>query len=493
MLQGFLTKLSEIFYTNGNAGDGSIAQHSSEEIACARSKAQGEWFSAIAALEKLLLPPSQELSPDNFSGRGLILSGVTPILSNPDLVPYFRAGIFTPKAFKNGALIPFKLPADCQQSAATIAPFIVELPLFPQDPIASEPFCVVFTPQFGLLMVLGEDETGLPAFQFSFEPEAVKQAWETLRSRLILAKSPQLSQLDRWVAEFSPSTPDYRLVMEFSRQLLKHLPTAPTLQLKKTRCIQAIEPENAETPRETPVRQSFDIELLQALTHEVRTPLTTIRTLTRLLLKRNSFSADVVKRLEAIDRECTDQINRMELIFRAAELEGQPSQEKQVELVPMSLERIFQNSIPQWKQQAQRRSILLDVILPKKLPQVVSDPAMLERVLTGLMEQFIHSLPGGGQIRVEVNTAGNQLKLQFHTRSRERCDRPNSLKALGQLLMFQPETGSLSLNMNVTKNLCQALGGKLTVRQRSHQGEVLTIFLPLGGTYTRVDYKTIGV
>jgi hypothetical protein len=54
--------------------------------------------------------------------------------------------------------------------------------------------------------------------------------------------------------------------------------------------------------------------------------------------------------------------------------------------------------------------------------------------------------------------------------------------------MFQPETGCLSLNLEVTKNLFQALGGKLTVRQRSRrdplrgaqQEEVLTIFLPLG-------------
>jgi hypothetical protein len=45
--------------------------------------------------------------------------------------------------------------------------------------------------------------------------------------------------------------------------------------------------------------------------------------------------------------------------------------------------------------------------------------------------------------------------------------------------MFQPETGGLSLNLNATKNLFQALGGKLIVRQRPQAGEVLTVFLPL--------------
>jgi signal transduction histidine kinase len=35
------------------------------------------------------------------------------------------------------------------------------------------------------------------------------------------------------------------------------------------------------------------------------------------------------------------------------------------------------------------------------------------------------------------------------------------------------------LNLNVTKHLFQALGGKLIVRQRPQEGEVMTIFLPL--------------
>ncbi|NJL53624.1 MAG: hypothetical protein HC930_18300, partial [Hydrococcus sp. SU_1_0] len=38
------------------------------------------------------------------------------------------------------------------------------------------------------------------------------------------------------------------------------------------------------------------------------------------------------------------------------------------------------------------------------------------------------------------------------------------------------------LNLDATKNIFQALGGKLTVRQRQAQGKELTIFLPLGNT-----------
>jgi len=89
-----------------------------------------------------------------------------------------------------------------------------------------------------------------------------------------------------------------------------------------------------------------DVELLQAFAHEVRTPLTTIRTLTRLLLKRRDLATDVSKRLEIIDHECTEQIDRMELLFRAAELETSTIKHTSTHLTVMSLAQVLQHSIP---------------------------------------------------------------------------------------------------------------------------------------------------
>ncbi|MEQ8962529.1 MAG: sensor histidine kinase, partial [Coleofasciculus sp. C2-GNP5-27] len=159
-----------------------------------------------------------------------------------------------------------------------------------------------------------------------------------------------------------------------------------------------------------------------------------------------------------------------------------------VNLTSMSLAQILQTSIPHWQKQAQRRNVSLDVVLPQNLPTVVSNPAMLDQVLTGLVENFTRTLPAGGHIQVQVTPAGDQLKLQFHSQpdpnnsgnldkfGQSTCQ---TLKSICQLLLFQPETGSLSLNLNVTKHLFQALGGKLIVRQRPQAGEVMTIFLPL--------------
>lgn len=224
---------------------------------------------------------------------------------------------------------------------------------------------------------------------------------------------------------------------------------------------------------------ALDVELLQAIAHEVRTPLSTIRTLTRLLLKRTTDPV-IRKRLETIDRECTEQIDRFGLFFRAVELETSKEKQSAIQLTAISLTDIFSQCIPRWQKQASRRNLTLEVALPQNMPRVVSDPTMLDRVLTGAIENFTSSLPAGCLVQVQVTLAGDRLKMVCSTEKAE-CYRGTMppLKSIGQLLAFQPETGSVTLNLSATKHLFQALGAKMTVRERSPQGQILTIFLPL--------------
>lgn len=474
MLEGSLGKLSDIF----RGRDGSPSETATldspypnlgEWIARARSRAEGEWFGAIASLESLL---GQTGDP------GFLLSGPTAMIRDPIALEGLSVGIFSVKALKQLRWLGFELPSSENHHGETDTANFSEYPLLPNDPIANERFCLVITPAFSLLLVLGEDEWGLPAFHFSFDPEIVQHGWECLRERLSLTRHPRLSELTGSIEKTGFHSPDYRLVSEFSRNLLKSLPIPLAVEDKKTKPYSSADDRQEEKTEEAIENPpGLDLELLRALTHEIRTPLTTIRTITRLLLKRAKITEDVRKHLETIDTECSEQIDRMELIFRAAELGITPIADRPVQLVPISLDRVFQDSVPRWQKQAKRRNVSLEVTLPKKLPSVISDPDLLDRMLSGIMEKCTRGVNNGGRVRVQVSTAGNQLKLQFHARSGQQ-NQP--LKALGQVLMFQPETGSLSLNMNVTKNLFQALGGKFIVRQKPEEEEVLTVFLPLG-------------
>ncbi|ERN42704.1 signal transduction histidine kinase [Rubidibacter lacunae KORDI 51-2] len=451
MQAGWLpTVIEAIAQTDSDAVAGMPADAS--ELAAAR-RAYREWTAAVVALGQLIAESATS---------GVVLSGPSPLLATEVLGPTWHAAAFVPADMQRR-----QLPGATTVPAGHRA---IALPLAPGDPLGAECFGLVICDRFCLTLALGLTATGAIAFQFSFAPEAARVAWANLQPRVAAACPERAAALSAaWAAQPQPQ-PDYRLVTQFARRILQALPS-----------------DDAVPERPTMPATSRELELLQAFTHEVRTPLATIRILARSALKRAELDAGIAKRLQAIDRECTAQIERMELIFQVMELDSKSHRDRsrpaKVRLAPVALERVLQQSIPHWQQQARRRNVALSVALPETLPAVVSDPALLDRILTGLMDCFTSGIPIGAQVQVRVTTAGDRLKLQVRAKGGCMLARTGeaqpSPKLLGRVLLLRPETGGLSLNLDATKHLFQIIGGKLTVRHHPDAGEVLTIFLPL--------------
>ncbi len=475
----------------------------------ARSSAIAAWNAAVAALNEQLCQ-MQRQHPEAAS-LGVMLAGPTPIISDLACIKRFAHWMLVPQSKLEQQTY---LPGDLTDRIRLSDQFGT-LSLCDDDPLAAEQFCLVLTRQFCVVMLLDPRQSS-DAFQYSFDPIVVERAWHTLRSRVVLREANHLDAIDQAVTPFAPLEPHYSIVMAFGQSLLTHLQrhteavtrraeeAAPRPANVNLRALTGSHGYSAHTSAHTSDQHSssdagsmpdtssahrethLDLELLSALAHEVRTPLTTIQTLVKILLRRKTLADDLRPWVEQIERECSDQIERFDLIFRAVEFETAQNDQSHVMLTKTPLKAAIDHCIPRWQKQASRRNLKLDIVLPQKMPQVVSDPSLLERILTSTIEHFTSQLPVGSNVRVEMLPAGNQLKLQL--KSSASLDRPSHtnaafvsspLKAIGQLLTFQPETGSISLNLAVTKNIFQALGGKLTVRSRPQNGDVVTIFLPL--------------
>lgn len=464
-------------------------------------RAKREWQGAIAALSQLLtqqLTPADSSKTSRWSARhrspeALVLTGPVPFFNEPALPSkifnQLSAWTLVPHASEHlassfSALSPVGRLFQKKFKQPSFHTHL--LPLLEDDPLALEQFALVLTPQFSLVLVLGKDADDELRFQFSFMPEVVTSVWRLLRSRIRLTRPQQLEFIEPLVEKLEPKVPHYRTVSQFNRWMIACLPQVEsrTEPQPPSQELAQVTTHAANGKADAQNGEFSDSELLKAMAHEIRTPLTTIRTYTRSLLKRKDLDAKVIKRLQSIDRECTQQIDRFSLIFRAVELEA-ASQSPKSPLSAIALHQVFQEAIPQWQQAALRRNLSLEVGLPPELPMVASDPTMLQHVLTGLVELFTHSVSPGSHIQLHIVNAGEQLKLQFQSQidaanpnAAPACS-PPPLQSLGHLLMFQPETGGLSLNLEATKNLFHALGAKLTVRERSNQGTTWTVFLPL--------------
>ncbi len=224
--------------------------------------------------------------------------------------------------------------------------------------------------------------------------------------------------------------------------------------------------------------QITEAKLLSAISHEVRTPLATIRTLISSTLKKYNMDESMRNRLIQIDNECNEQIDRFGLIFNAAELVSKevPSLNN---LAKINLAEIFKKLSPIWNKQLNRRGIFLKIDIPNQLPQILSDSEKLELMLRGLIDKNTRGLKEGSTLILELRPAGQKLKLQLKVQKLDSKNKEipkiDNGSDLGPVLNWNPQTGSLQLSQNATQKLLASLGGHVT--QRRDTG--LTVFFPI--------------
>tara|TARA_Y100001970_G_scaffold132360_1_gene163295 strand:+ start:29725 stop:31083 length:1359 start_codon:yes stop_codon:yes gene_type:complete len=222
--------------------------------------------------------------------------------------------------------------------------------------------------------------------------------------------------------------------------------------------------------------QTTEAKLLEAISHEVRTPLATIRTLISTTLRKYEMNEIIRSRLIQIDNECTEQIDRFGLIFNAAELinsEHLPSQQ----LASIDLGDILNKLSPYWMKQLGRRGITLKIDIPNELPQILSNSEKLELMLGGLIDKNTRGLREGSTLILELRPAGQKIKLQLIVQKRDEADNTNKQNGsdIGPVLNWNPQTGSLQISQSAMHKLLASLGGHVTKRKDTG----LTVFFPV--------------
>ena len=170
----------------------------------------------------------------------------------------------------------------------------------------------------------------------------------------------------------------------------------PRLSIKLANLIPKLSVQNA-IKNDDKNDQSTEAKLLQAISHEVRTPLATIRTLISSTLRKYNMDESMRNRLIQIDNECNEQIDRFGLIFNAAELvsnDKSPSNQ----LARIDLGEIVHKLFPVWSKQLKRRGITLKIDIPKQLPVILSDSEKLELMLRGLIDKNTRGLREGSSL-----------------------------------------------------------------------------------------------
>tara|TARA_Y100001970_G_scaffold294194_1_gene448287 strand:+ start:10519 stop:11841 length:1323 start_codon:yes stop_codon:yes gene_type:complete len=399
--------------------------------------------------------------------NGLWITAPLPSLYETKLLDKMKGWVWTPESLNtmkdNFGLLPETLSNNINNDHRKYE----SLPLRKEDGL--DPFLILITSEIQVALAL-HGPTDNRKLLMRSDRNSLKELITMLEARLNLEDTEYSNEIKKVMEEIGILNIDDQLANRFWPLLSSKLAgMAPSVNIQTFI-------ENDSKQKINP-NQINDITILEAISHEVRTPLSTIRTLIRSLLRRDDLLEPFKERLIQIDNECTEQINRFGLIFKAVELER--NNEPKLDLTLIDLGVILHDLAPEWKTQLKRRGIFFRLEISRDLPRIFSNSEKLEVMLKGIIDKNSRGLQSGKTLVLELSPAGQRLKLQLFVDddgSSYGSDFIAELGAdLGTVLNWNSETGSLQLSKGATKRMLASLGGH--VRQRKGTG--LTVFFPI--------------
>ncbi len=419
------------------------------------------WWASLEVIQKDFLS-------HNYKHGGIWVASPLPAFNEKKFLNQLHGWLWSPEVFRyfqneNAGFLPVNNSDKIKKDFDLVSNYKV-LNLSQED--GYEPFLMIITPNFQcILSIVGEKDK--KTLLMKCDEESLKLSIELMHEKLNQENHEEGVKFRNAINNLG----NLNINNQFEKLFW------PILSAKLANIGPNHHIQNSVYDDEKNV-QITEAKLLRAISHEVRTPLATIRTLISSTLKKYKMDESMKNRLIQIDNECNEQIDRFGLIFNAAELVSNEVPSFNT-LAKINLAEIFKKLSPSWNKQLNRRGISLKIDIPNQLPQILSDSEKLELMLSGLIDKNTRGLKEGSTLILELRPAGQKLKLQLKVQKLE-SNQKEILKKdngsdIGPVLNWNPQTGSLQLSQNATQKLLASLGGHVT--QRRDAG--LTVFFPI--------------
>lgn len=152
-------------------------------------------------------------------------------------------------------------------------------------------------------------------------------------------------------------------------------------------------------------------ELVANVSHDLRTPLTTMQGyMETLMMKEDTLSAEEKQQCLQTAFSYSRRLN--EMVSELFELAKLDSCETVIYSEPFCMGELVQDICQQYQLRAQQKFIELRTELSPHAPAVHGDIGMMQRVLENLLENGLRHTPGGGSITVAVTHETGNVMVQ---------------------------------------------------------------------------------
>jgi PAS domain S-box-containing protein len=221
-------------------------------------------------------------------------------------------------------------------------------------------------------------------------------------------------------------------------------------------------------------------EFLATLSHELRTPLNAIQGWATLLRQREVSREDHDRGLETIERNVRAQA---QIVNDLLDMSRIISGKIHLEVQPLYLHEIVNNSIDAVRQSAVAKGIRLHPLLDSSIGLVRGDPNRLQQVLWNLLSNAVKFTPQGGRVQVVLERVNSHVEIVVED---------SGIGIRSEFLPYvfdrfrqaDPTTtrryGGLGLGLSIVKNLVELHGGSVRVKSPGEgQGSTFIVMLPV--------------
>ena len=204
---------------------------------------------------------------------------------------------------------------------------------------------------------------------------------------------------------------------------------------------------------------NFKAELITNLSHDIKTPLTSIINYAQLLKREDLTPEDRVKYLHVLQRHSG---RLQKLVDDLSEVSDAASGNVPVALTVVDLCSTVQQAVPGFEERLSKQGITIRLRLPKQPVFVKADPRLLQRVTDNLMNNICKYSRFGSEVQIAVVRSRDRAAAIFRNRS----DRPMQLSGEELMERFVREddarhTDGSGLGLSIAQSLMKLQGGKL--------------------------------
>jgi two-component system sensor histidine kinase KdpD len=255
------------------------------------------------------------------------------------------------------------------------------------------------------------------------------------------------------------------------RQTLEAIGTLIAIAMEHARAVEQV--GQTEAAREA---ERLRTALLDAVTHALRTPLTSIKVSVTNMLSNPSLSDAQRLELLTIINEESDRLNR--LVGEAAEMARLDAGEVELKIEPQPIDHVITAALEQCRGSLGNRNVQVEVAAG--LPYARVDVARAREVLVHLIENANQYSPPDEPITITAEAAGNFIVTSV-------ADRGSGIDDPEQNLIFEKfyrgkdhrySVEGTGMGLPIAKAIVEAHGGSLSLTSQRGRGSVFSFTLP---------------